>query len=141
MLKVYGIEGRTTAVIRIPAGDGSAWLNCEFRRGRIGTQAYNRPATYSTSDFTEQNIIEDSPYFGRQIKLVRVYDNSGQEADINAVSDNSASGAINYPDVQTKEEAIAFLKAHGAKATNLNSDANIKKYMAKIGVAFPNLEF
>jgi len=136
MLKVYGIDGRTTAVVQIPAGDGSAWLTCEFKRGRVGTQAYNRPATYSTTDATVQNIIEDSPLFGKQINLIRVYDEKGQETDVQSV----APGVTEYPDVQTKEEAVAFLKAHGAKATDISSNTKLKAYAASIGVAFPNLD-
>ena len=138
MLKVYGIDGRTTAIVQVPISNGLAWLTCEFKRGRIGTQAYNRPATYSTTDITEQNIIEDSPLFGRQIKLIRVYDDGGQATDPNAVSE--PAGATEYPDVQTKEEAVAFLKAHGAKATDINTNAKLKAFAAKIGVSFPNLD-
>lgn len=136
MLKVYGIDGRTTAVIQIPVGDGSAWLPVEFKRGRTGTQAYNRPATYSTNNVTEQNIIEDSPLFGKTIQLIRVYDDGGSEAE---KQDAPVSVLTEYPDVQTKEEAVAFLKAHGAKATDINTNAKLKAYAEKIGVAFPNL--
>ena len=138
MLKVYGIDGRTTAIIQIPAGDGSAWLTCEFKRGRVGTQAYNRPATYSTTDVTEQNIIEDSPLFGRQIQLIRVYDEGGNEASVEAIP--GVPAVTEYPDVESKEEAVAFLKAHGAKATDISFNAKIKAYAAKIGVSFPNLD-
>ena len=40
----------------------------------------------------------------------------------------------------SREEAVAYLKANGAKATNLKDDESIKKYMEKIGVIFPNYE-
>lgn len=137
MLKVYGIHNRTQAIIKVPLNNGRAWLECEFKHGRIGAGMGNRPATYPTSDVTEQNIIEDSPLFGTLIHLVRV---AGADApkrpDTPAVSQ-----PVPYPDVTSKDEAIAFLKAHGAKAINLKSDDAIKNYMEKISVTFPNLSF
>ena len=46
---------------------------------------------------------------------------------------------VKVPGVTTREEAVAFLKQRGAKATNLRDDNAIKSYMSKIGVSFPNL--
>ena len=43
------------------------------------------------------------------------------------------------PDVTTKEEAVAYLKSKGAKAVQLRDDEAIKRFMAKVGVSFPNL--
>ena len=119
MTKVYGIGGQTTALINIPFNGGIGHIQCEFRRGVIGRGPNNRPATFATSDEAVQRIIEDSDYFGHRIRLVRII-NDG---------------------VPSTEPIPAFLKAHGAKASNLKDDESIKKYMAKIGVSFPNFEF
>ena len=74
MLKVYGITGRTIAIVRIPVGDGKAFLQCEFRRGRMSAGIHNRPATYATTNPVEQDIIENCESFkSGAIKLVRSY--------------------------------------------------------------------
>ena len=137
MLKIYGIHGRTQALIKVPRNNGKAWLECEFKHGRIGAGLGNRPATYPTSDKTEQNIIEDSPLFGQLIFLYRV---AGDDAP--KPKDTPAAPELEYvTGVTSKEEAVAYLKTRGAKAVNLKDDEAIKKFMAKILVAFPNYEF
>lgn len=136
MLKVYGIHGRTTALIRIPAGkNGRAYLECEFGRGRMGVGPANRPATYVTTDPVKQAIIEGSPLFGGMIKLIRSYEDEPGQTEAPA-----SKSVTEIPEVTSHDEAVAYLKAHGAKATNLTSDSAIRKYMDKIGVVFPNYE-
>lgn len=136
MLKVYGIHGRTTALIRIPAGkNGRAYLECEFGRGRMGVGPANRPATYVTTDPVKQAIIEGSPLFGGMIKLIRSYEDEPGQTETPA-----SKSVTEIPGVTSHDEAVAYLKAHGAKATNLTSDSAIRKYMDKIGVVFPNYE-
>ena len=132
MLKIYGIHGRTQALIKVPVNNGKAWIECEFKHGRIGAGIGNRPATYPTTDVTEQNIIENSPMFGQIIFLHNVAAEETKETPIEA---KAVTG------VTSKEEAVAYLKANGAKATNLKDDAAIQKYMEKIGVFFPNYSF
>lgn len=140
MLKVYGIHGRTTALLQIPTNGGKAWMEIEFRRGRLGLGASNKAATYSTSDPTVQAIIENSPLFGNPIKLLSVYDRGDKVAA--ALATEKPSGAEVEPtiveEVSTKEQAVAYLKAKGAKATQIRDDESILKYAAKIGVSFPN---
>jgi hypothetical protein len=81
MLKVYGITGRTVAIVRVPVGDGKAFLQCEFRRGRMSAGIHNRPATYATTNPVEQDIIENCESFkSGSIKLVRSYGESGGAA-------------------------------------------------------------
>ena len=135
MLKVYGIHGQTTAIVKIPVNDNSAWLEVEFRRGRIGAGMQNRPATYPTTDPVVQAVIENSPYFGRMISIVRVVNDEKRPSP----EIPGFSPVIPHPEVLGKEDAVAFLKANGAKAVNLKDDESIKKYAAKIGVSFPNL--
>lgn len=136
MLKVYGIHGRTTALIRIPAGkNGRAYLECEFGRGRMGVGPANRPATYATTDPVKQAIIEGSPLFGGMIKLIRSYEDEPGQTETPV-----SKSVTEIPGVTSHDEAVAYLKAHGAKATNLTSDSAIRKYMDKIGVVFPNYE-
>lgn len=139
MLKIYGIHGRTQALIKFPLNNGKAWLPCEFKHGRIGAGIGNRPATYPTADITEQNIIEDSLMFKQ--KLVFIHRISGEDT---AKADVPAAPVVEpeyVASVTSREEAVEYLKSCGAKALNLKDDAAIKKYMAKINVAFPNYEF
>lgn len=137
MLKIYGIHGRTQAVINIPVNGGQAHLECEFKHGRIGAGMGNRPATYPTSDPIEQSIIENSPLFGPLIILYRVSVAESPASAAAAPAADSVKKAITS--VTSIEEAVAYLKQNGAKATNLKDEESIKKYAAKIGVTFPNL--
>jgi len=152
--KIYGIYGQTTAILRIPAGSGKAYLQCEFTRGRVNNKINNRPATYCSSDRTEQNIIEDSVFFkSGRIKLVRVYNDGAQSdaAPAAAPATTPAAGrpfvpedvtgntATDYPGITSREEAIGKLKELGAKAVDLRSTAGIKAVMDRLGVTFSNL--
>lgn len=142
MVKVYGVLGRTTALVRIPTNSNKAYLEIEFKRGRIGYGRNNQAATYSTADRTEQEIIENSQYFGRLIKLLRVYNNEGAGISPAAATEKAAGAVVqktSVPEVTTQEEAVAYLKSKGAKATDLRSAEAIKKFADKIGVSFPNL--
>lgn len=134
MLKIYGIHGRTQALIKVPVNNGKAWIECEFKHGRIGAGIGNRPATYPTADVTEQNIIENSPLFGPLIILYRV-------SAATETPEETFSAAKAVPSITSREEVIAYLKSNGAKATNLKDDDAIQKYMKKIGVFFPNYSF
>lgn len=143
MIKVYGVHGRTTALIRIPAGAGRAWLEIEFRRGRLGLGKSNTAATYSTADPTEQAIIEDSPMFGGLIKLLRVYGEAGKQVAAPLATEKPEAAEVQHtavPEVTTKEQAVAYLKSKGAKATQIRDDEAIKKCAARLGISFPNLE-
>lgn len=137
MVKVYGIYGRTAAMVKIPIGHGGkGFLECEFSRGRLGLGSADRPATYSTGDDIKQSIIESSSLFGHTIKIVRTY----QEAESKKPVKTSAK-VSDVPDITTRDEAVIFLKARGAKAVDLKDDDSIKKYMEKIGVVFTNCKF
>lgn len=139
MTKIYGISGQTTAIVKIPFNGGLGYVECEFRRGVIGRGPNNRPATFATADPSIQSLIEMSNFYGRRIKLIRTIDDGASQAK--PAKETPAEPSVKpYPDVLSREEAVAFLKAHGAKATNLKDDESIKKYMAKIGVSFPNFE-
>ena len=138
MLKTYGIDGQTTAIIKVPFNGGAASLEVEFKRGRIGAGLQNRPATYSTSDPVYQSIIENSIFFGHKVRLVRVIGDAEPEAP-SAPKAQTPAAVEYHPEITSPEDAVAFLKARGAKATNLKDEESIKKYMAKIGVSFPNL--
>lgn len=136
MLKQYGIYGQTQAIINFPINDGKAWFTAEFGRGRIGAGLQNRPATYTTGNPVIQGIIENSKEFGHLIKIVRVSEDS-EEKKVAASVDAPALAA--HPEITSKEDAIAYLKQNGAKATHLKDDDSIQKYATKIGVFFPNL--
>ena len=139
MLKIYGIQEKTQAIIKFPLNNGKAWLSCEFRHGRIGAGLGNRPATYATTDETEQNIIENSAFYNSG--QVFLYRSSGEETKAKATATAPAVEPQFIPEVYSREEAIQYLKANGAKATNLKDDEAIKKFMAKINVVFPNFSF
>lgn len=135
MLKVYGIHGQTQAVINFPINGGKAWFTAEFGRGRIGAGIQDRPATYTTSNEVIQNIIEDSQEFGHLIKLIRVVKDSSENKEKKPAKKKLTA----HTEITSQEDAIAFLKANGAKATDLVDDDSIQKFAAKIGVFFPNL--
>ena len=142
MLKVYGVYGKTTAIVRIPTSSGRSWLQIEFKRGRLGLGRSNQAATYSTSDPTEQAIIEDSSMFGGMIKLISVYRNGGESVPAPLETAKPEAAEVDktiVTEVTTKEQAVAYLKSKGAKATQLRDDEAIKKFADKIGVSFPNL--
>lgn len=124
-------------MVKIPIGHGGkGFLECEFSRGRLGLGSADRPATYSTGDDIKQSIIESSSLFGHTIKIVRTY----QEAESKKPVKTSAK-VSDVPDITTRDEAVIFLKARGAKAVDLKDDDSIKKYMEKIGVVFTNCKF
>lgn len=78
MLKVYGIIGRTTALLTIPTANRKAFVKAEFKHGRMGVGIASKPATFSTSDPVVQDILEMSPeYTSGLIKLVRAYSDNG----------------------------------------------------------------
>ena len=78
MLKVYGIIGRTTALLTIPTANRKAFVKAEFKHGRMGVGIASKPATFSTSDPVIQDILEMSPeYTNGMIKLVRAYSDNG----------------------------------------------------------------
>lgn len=160
--KIYGIYGYTTTIIRVPAGDGKAYLNCEFTKGCPHNRANYRPATYSTSDPTEQTIIENSPMFGRFIKLVRTYEDKstpvvqqksgnrrGRQAPVipeapveEAPAPKQGDADVSdYPEINSREGAIEILKQNGAKATDLVSDEKIAAFMSKKKITFSNFSF
>lgn len=131
MVKVYGIAGRTCANITLAVG--KATLQIEFTKGCLDRKNY-RPATYSTGDAVVQKMIEDSSLFGSLIKIYRAYGNDAP------VEEKKVEGK-SYPEVTTLEGVIATLKANGAKATVLNSEANMQKFMLAKGITFPNYNF
>lgn len=140
MIKVYGIAGKTCANIKLNVG--KATLPLDFTKGCLDRKNY-RPATFSTEDPTVQAMIEDSPLFGKVITIYRVYGTAEPVAP-KAIAEAKKEAAIeiaSFPEVTTFEEAVAKLKSLGAKATNLNSVANMKKYMANKNIEFPNYEF
>ena len=155
MTKIYAIYGYTTAPIRIPAGDGKAYIEVEFTRGRPGAGANSKPATYCSVSKTEQDIIEHSPFFNRLIKLYRVYGDAPATSPAAASQPVAAPAAAPvaeedfqkpveqkvFPEVTSYDQAVSVLKGLGAKATSLRSVAAIQKAMVNMGVTFPNYSF
>lgn len=150
MTKVYGIHGKTTVEIKLPVG--KATLPLVFTRGCLDRKNY-RPASFMTSKKYIQDMIESSPLFGKTIKLVKAY---GKDEPAEKVAPKKAKVAIKetpaveqeevpeiaeYPDVTTKEQLIAVVKSHGAKATVLADEAKLKKFIASKNLSFPNYQF
>lgn len=135
--KIYGIFGRTTAMLRIPAGRGKAFLEVTFDRGVPNAGPNYRPATFSTSDPVVQAIMEKSPLFGSLYNIYRiVHEDTPEKKGATAPKPKDIEP---LEGITTKEEAVAYLKSNGAKATNLKDAESILKYAEKIGVSFPNL--
>lgn len=147
MTKVYSYPGLTAGIITIPVGRTA--IKIEFSKGYFDKKL-RKPALYSTSDKVEQQIIENSPLFGKRIFLYRTY---GQPEEVveerkvqTPVDAPSQSPAVKetteYPEVTTYEDAIAVLKGiEGVKATQLRSRVSAKSVAEVHGIIFPNFEF
>ena len=155
MTKVYSYPGRTAGIITIPGGRTA--IKIEFSKGYFDKKL-RKPALYSTSDKVEQQIIENSPLFGKRIFLYRTY---GQPEEVveerkvqtpaDAPSQTPADApsqtpavkeTTEYPEVTTYEDAIAVLKGiDGVKATQLRSRVSAKSVAEVHGIIFPNFEF
>ena len=155
MTKVYSYPGLTAGIITIPVGRTA--IKIEFSKGYFDKKL-RKPALYSTSDKVEQQIIENSPLFGKRIFLYRTY---GQPEEVveerkvqtpaDAPSQTSADApsqtptvkeTTEYPEVTTYEDAIAVLKGiEGVKATQLRSRVSAKSVAEVHGIIFPNFEF
>ena len=155
MTKVYSYPGLTAGIITIPVGRTA--IKIEFSKGYFDKKL-RKPALYSTSDKVEQQIIENSPLFGKRIFLYRTY---GQPEEVveerkvqtpaDAPSQTSANApsqapavkeTTEYPEVTTYEDAIAVIKGiDGVKATQLRSRVSAKSVAEVHGIIFPNFEF
>lgn len=148
--KVYGIYGKTTVEIKLPVG--KATLPLVFTRGCLDRKNY-RPATFLTNKKAVQDMIENSALFGGAIKLVKVYGAeepaepapkpAAKQAAKPAPKEEPAKEAAptEYPEVTTKEQLIAAVKAHGAKAAVLADETKLKQFIDHKGLSFPNYQF
>ena len=155
MTKVYSYPGLTAGIITIPVGRTA--IKIEFSKGYFDKKL-RKPALYSTSDKVEQQIIENSPLFGKRIFLYRTYGQPEEvveerkvqtPADVPSQTPADAPSqapavkeATEYPEVTTYEDAIAVLKGiEGVKATQLRSRVSAKSVAEVHGIIFPNFEF
>lgn len=155
MTKVYSYPGLTAGIITIPVGRTA--IKIEFSKGYFDKKL-RKPALYSTSDKVEQQIIENSPLFGKRIFLYRTYgqpeevmeeqkvrthSDAPSQAPVDAPSQTPAvKETTEYPEVTTYEDAIAVLKGiEGVKATQLRSRVSAKSVAEVHGIIFPNFEF
>lgn len=155
MTKVYSYPGLTAGIITIPVGRTA--IKIEFSKGYFDKKL-RKPALYSTSDKVEQQIIENSPLFGKRIFLYRTYGQPEEvveerkvqtpaEAPSQASADAPSQApavkeTTEYPEVTTYEDAIAVLKGiEGVKATQLRSRVSAKSVAEVHGIIFPNFEF
>lgn len=147
MTKVYSYPGLTAGIITIPVGRTA--IKIEFSKGYFDKKL-RKPALYSTSDKVEQQIIENSPLFGKRIFLYRTYgqpEEVVEERKVQTPADapsqtQVAKETTEYPEVTTYEDAIAVLKGiDGVKATQLRSRVSAKSVAEVHGIIFPNFEF
>ena len=155
MTKVYSYPGLTAGIITIPVGRTA--IKIEFSKGYFDKKL-RKPALYSTSDKVEQQIIENSPLFGKRIFLYRTYgqpEEVVEERKVQTPADAPSQTPANapsqapavketteYPEVTTYEDAIAVLKGiEGVKATQLRSRVSAKSVAEVHGIIFPNFEF
>lgn len=155
MTKVYSYPGLTAGIITIPVGRTA--IKIEFSKGYFDKKL-RKPALYSTSDKVEQQIIENSPLFGKRIFLYRTYgqpEEVVEERKIQTPADAPSQAPVDapsqsqvvketteYPEVTTYEDAIAVLKGiDGVKATQLRSRVSAKSVAEVHGIIFPNFEF
>ena len=155
MTKVYSYPGLTAGIITIPVGRTA--IKIEFSKGYFDKKL-RKPALYSTSDKVEQQIIENSPLFGKRIFLYRTYGQPEEvveerkvqtPADVPSQTPADAPSqapavkeTTEYPEVTTYEDAIAVLKGiEGVKATQLRSRVSAKSVAEVHGIILPNFEF
>lgn len=155
MTKVYSYPGLTAGIITIPVGRTA--IKIEFSKGYFDKKL-RKPALYSTSDKVEQQIIENSPLFGKRIFLYRTYgqpEEVVEERKVQTPADAPSQTSVDvplqapavketteYPEVTTYEDAIAVLKGiEGVKATQLRSRVSAKSVAEVHGIIFPNFEF
>ena len=147
MTKVYSYPGLTAGIITIPVGRTA--IKIEFSKGYFDKKL-RKPALYSTSDKVEQQIIENSPLFGKRIFLYRTYgqpEEGVEERKVQTPADAPSQApavkeTTEYPEVTTYEDAIAVLKGiEGVKATQLRSRVSAKSVAEVHGIIFPNFEF
>lgn len=147
MTKVYSYPGLTAGIITIPVGRTA--IKIEFSKGYFDKKL-RKPALYSTSDKVEQQIIENSPLFGKRIFLYRTYgqpEEVVEERKVQTPADAPSQApavkeTTEYPEVTTYEDAIAVLKGiEGVKATQLRSRVSAKSVAEVHGIIFPNFEF
>ena len=147
MTKVYSYPGLTAGIITIPVGRTA--IKIEFSKGYFDKKL-RKPALYSTSDKVEQQIIENSPLFGKRIFLYRTYgqpEEVMEERKVQTHADAPSQTQVvkettEYPEVTTYEDAIAVLKGiEGVKATQLRSRVSAKSVAEVHGIIFPNFEF
>ena len=140
MVKIYGMPGKTSAIINIPFNRGKGNLNVEFTRGCIDRKNY-RPATYRCDNAIEQAIIESSQDFGKNILLLQTIGDA-ETATAPVKKDTEPQETRQYPDVTSYEEAVAILKSiPGVKAVQLRNPELVKKLAATKGIEFPNYNF
>ena len=146
MTKVYSYPGLTAGIITIPVGRTA--IKIEFSKGYFDKKL-RKPALYSTSDKVEQQIIENSPLFGKRLFLYRTYgqpEEVVEERKVQTPADAPSQApavkeTTEYPEVTTYEDAIAVLKGiDGVKATQLRSRVSAKSVAEVHGIIFPNFE-
>ena len=155
MTKVYSYPGLTAGIITIPVGRTA--IKIEFSKGYFDKKL-RKPALYSTSDKVEQQIIENSPLFGKRIFLYRTYGQPEEVVEERKVQTSVAAPSqaladapsqtpavketTEYPEVTTYEDAISVLKGiEDVKATQLRSRVSAKSVAEVHGIIFPNFEF
>ena len=137
--KVYGIWGRSRAIVQVKTGSGRAYVEADFDRG-IPTEGPNfRPATFSTSDPVVQQIMERSPLFNNLYVLYKVMKHEDPASTESLSKEPKKTDVEPLDGISTKDEVVAYLKSRGAKATNLKDPESILKFAEKIGVSFPNV--
>lgn len=139
--KVYGIPGKTTVEIKLPVG--KAILPLLFEHGCLDRKAF-KPATYITNKKVIQDIIENSKYFGKTIKLIKSYGNdqpAAPAAPKAAAPKAEPDEPKVFEDVTSYDQVIAILKGFGVKATQLRTPELVKKVCAARNISFPNYNF
>lgn len=94
--------------------------------------AERKPAKSETKKQTDRTSAAS------KAKEVANTSKSKEAEDTETGAEGNADGTIDYPDVTSKEEAIAVLKSLGAKATDFKDDDALPALMAKYKVTFSN---
>lgn len=125
MKKRYAVYGLVEWYANI---DG---CECNFKNGTINAIAVV-PATYTTSNKKEQEIIENSQYFKNgKIKLDKTYNEPVGQFDTTEDAPEAK--------VKTLQQARLFLMDMGVAMEDLQSRAKVLEVAKEKGITFPNL--
>ena len=131
--KIYAFIGKNYATIDV-YNSKHGRIQISFTGGDMYNKMNYTPAkTKPISDPVLQELIEQSPFFGKNVILYEKYETAEPKDQTDVLTE--------VPEVTDFTEACEYMKEkHGAKATQLKSPAGVRKLANSFGISFPNWE-